>query len=42
MIVDTYLAMTPDQGWLIGRNALAFDVANAVSETLEEKRAARS
>lgn len=34
MIVDTDRQVTPDQGWLLGRGALAFEVANAVAEAI--------
>jgi hypothetical protein len=36
MIVDTDGQITPDQGWILGRGALAFEVANAVAETIAE------
>lgn len=34
LIVDTDRQVTPEQGWLLGRGALAFEVANAVAEAI--------
>jgi len=36
VIIDTDRQVTPDQGWLLGRGTLAFEVANAVAEAIAE------